>query len=204
MTPCPQVVEHWPKLPSWHENWKQQGSAGHGAKLGLLAALVMAGQPLPHRALSTVLPRLFLQVHCVARVSVRWPHVCVPHAPMVAHEHAYVMHTGAVHGSVAVGQPGTVTVVVRGEGTASGGCWTASAGCCCTMGWPGRVMTCGGAGAGGGGRTTGAATRLAKSNVAPAKLLKPRTDCEIGLGVTTTATNCCVGAGVAGTSWVNG
>jgi hypothetical protein len=204
MTPCPQVVEHWPKLPSWHEYWKQQGSAGHGAKLGLLAALVMAGQPLPHRPLSTVLPRLVLHVHCVARVSVGRPHVCVPHAPMGAHEHVYVMHTGAVHGSVDVGQPGTVTVVVRGTGTASGGCGSASGGCCCTMGWPGSVMTCGGGGGGGGGRTTGGATRLLKSNVAPAASLKTRAACEIGAGVTGTATNACVGAGVAATSWVNG
>jgi len=41
---------------------------------------------------------------------------------MVAHEHEYVMHTGAVHGSVDGTQAGTVTVVVRGTGTASGAC----------------------------------------------------------------------------------
>jgi hypothetical protein len=43
--------------------------------LGLLAALVLATHPFPHRRLSTVLPWLVLHVHIVARVSVCWPHV---------------------------------------------------------------------------------------------------------------------------------
>jgi len=56
--------------PTSHRYVLQSGDAGHGAKLGLLAALVMAGQPLPHRPLSTVLPVFVLHVHCVARESV--------------------------------------------------------------------------------------------------------------------------------------
>jgi len=105
MVPCPQVVEHALKVPSWHVYIGQQGSAGHGANPPL-TPLVEAAQLL-HRLLSTVWPRLFLHVQTRARESVCWPHVCWPHDPTLWQSHEYVMHTGRTHGSVMVWQAGT-------------------------------------------------------------------------------------------------
>jgi hypothetical protein len=74
MVPCPQVVEHALKVPSWHVYIGQQGSAGHGANPPL-TPLVEAAQLPGQKLLSTVWPRLFLHVQTRARESVCWPHV---------------------------------------------------------------------------------------------------------------------------------
>jgi len=111
MVPCPQVVEHALKVPSWHVYTGQQGSVGHGANPPLTPLAEAAQLPPPadggQKLLSTVSPRLFLHVQTRARVSVCWPHVCWPHDPTLWQLHEYVTHVGRAHGSVMVWHAGT-------------------------------------------------------------------------------------------------
>jgi hypothetical protein len=139
MTPCPHVVVHWLQVPSWHVYWKQQGIAGQGEKLGLLARMVVAGQ-LWHKLLLTVAPRLVMHVHVLERVSTTLPHDGPPHWPTSLQTHEYAIQTGAVHGSVFGEQAGTWVITSRATGTAIGLRAIVSGATACVIGCPATVI----------------------------------------------------------------